>query len=53
MRPTGAYQSVPAGLDGWLAGLGIQTVVASVTDVHRLEPLRTIGQRVIPAVADL
>jgi F420-dependent oxidoreductase-like protein len=37
----------------WLAGLGIQTVVASVKGVHRLEPLRIIGERVIPAVADL
>lgn len=37
----------------WLAGMGIQTVVAGVKDVHRLDPLGVIGQRVIPAVADL
>src|SRR5262249_40504266 len=37
----------------WLAGMGIQNVVASVKDVHRLEPLRVMGERVIPAVAEL
>jgi F420-dependent oxidoreductase-like protein len=37
----------------WLAGLGIQSVVASVRGVHRLEPLRIIGERVIPAAAEL
>jgi F420-dependent oxidoreductase-like protein len=37
----------------WLAGMGIQTVVAGVKDAQRLDPLGVIGQRVIPAVADL
>jgi alkanesulfonate monooxygenase SsuD/methylene tetrahydromethanopterin reductase-like flavin-dependent oxidoreductase (luciferase family) len=37
----------------WLAGMGIQTVLASVRDVHRLDPLREIGERVIPAAAEL
>ena len=37
----------------WLAGMGIQTVIGSVKDVDRLEPLEIIGRQVIPAVADL
>ncbi len=50
-----AANSVDQTIDSlrWLAGMGIQTVVASVKDVHRLEPLEIIGERVIPAVADL
>jgi F420-dependent oxidoreductase-like protein len=37
----------------WLAGMGVQTVIASVKDAHRLEPLRVLGERVIPAAAEL
>jgi F420-dependent oxidoreductase-like protein len=37
----------------WLGGMGIQTVIGSVKDVDRLEPLEIIGRQVIPAVADL
>lgn len=37
----------------WLAGLGIQTVIGGVKDVHRITPLEIIGEKVIPAVADL
>jgi alkanesulfonate monooxygenase SsuD/methylene tetrahydromethanopterin reductase-like flavin-dependent oxidoreductase (luciferase family) len=37
----------------WLAGLGIEAVIGSVKDVWRIEPLQIIGERVIPAVADL
>ncbi len=37
----------------WLAGLGIETVILSVNDVWNLEGLKVIGERVIPAVADL
>jgi len=36
-----------------LAGLGIETVIISVRDVWRLDPLKIIGERVIPRVADL
>lgn len=36
-----------------LAGMGIETVIASVSDVWRIEPLEVIGERVIPAVAAL
>lgn len=37
----------------WLAGMGIETVIGSVKDVWRIEPLEIIGERVIPAVAEL
>ena len=37
----------------WLAGMGIQSVFLGVADVYTLGPLRTIGQRIIPAVAAL
>jgi len=37
----------------WLAGMGIETVIGFVPNVDRIEPLKTIGQRVIPAVAGL
>ena len=37
----------------WLSGLGIQTVIGSVKDVHTIAPLEIIGERVIPAVQDL
>ena len=37
----------------WLAGMGIETVIISVKDVWRLDPLKIIGDRLIPAVADL
>jgi F420-dependent oxidoreductase-like protein len=36
-----------------LAGMGIQTAICSVKDVHRITPLEVIGREVIPAVADL
>jgi alkanesulfonate monooxygenase SsuD/methylene tetrahydromethanopterin reductase-like flavin-dependent oxidoreductase (luciferase family) len=37
----------------WLAGMGIQTVIASVRHIHLIKPLEVIGREVIPAVADL
>lgn len=37
----------------WLAGMGIETVIGSVKDVWRIEPLEIIGESVIPAVAEL
>jgi len=37
----------------WLAGMGIQTVIVGVKDVWRIKPLEIIGERVIPAVANL
>jgi F420-dependent oxidoreductase-like protein len=37
----------------WLAGMGIETVIGSVKDVDRIEPLEVIARQVIPAVADL
>jgi F420-dependent oxidoreductase-like protein len=37
----------------WLASLGIQTVIGSVKGVDKITPLEIIGEKVIPAVADL
>jgi F420-dependent oxidoreductase-like protein len=37
----------------WLAGMGIETVILSVKDVWTLEGLKVVGERVIPAVAEL
>ncbi len=37
----------------WLAGMGIQTVVGVIPDVHRITPLEIIGHEVIPAVVEL
>ena len=37
----------------WLASMGIQTVIGSVPRIDRIKPLEIIGQRVIPAVANL
>jgi F420-dependent oxidoreductase-like protein len=37
----------------WLAGMGIQTVIGSVPHVDRIKPLEIIGEKLIPAVADL
>jgi F420-dependent oxidoreductase-like protein len=37
----------------WLAGMGIQTAIGSVPNIDRIKPLEIIGQKVIPAVADL
>ncbi len=37
----------------WLAGMGIETVIGFVPQVHRIKPLEWIGQEVIPAAADL
>jgi F420-dependent oxidoreductase-like protein len=37
----------------WLAGMGIQTVLGSVKDVYTIKPLEIMGERVIPAVANL
>ena len=37
----------------WLAGMGIQTVIGSVKDVERLEPLEIMGREVIPAAESL
>jgi F420-dependent oxidoreductase-like protein len=38
---------------GWLARMGIQTVIGSVKDVDQIEPLEIIGREVIPAVQEL
>jgi len=37
----------------WLARSGIQTVIGSVKDVQRIAPLEIIGEKLIPAVAEL
>src|SRR5919204_3018377 len=37
----------------WLAGMGIQTVIGSVPHVDRIKPLEIIGEKLIPAVADV
>src|SRR5919201_73320 len=37
----------------WLAGMGIQTVIGSVPHVERIKPLEIIGEKLIPAVADV
>src|SRR3984893_6708048 len=37
----------------WLAGMGIETVIGGVKDVWRIKPLEVIGERLIPAVANL
>ncbi len=36
-----------------LADLGIETAIGSVRDVWRLDPLRIMGERIIPVVAGL
>jgi alkanesulfonate monooxygenase len=36
-----------------LAGLGVSEIHGNVPHVEDLEPLRTLGQRVVPAIADL
>jgi len=41
------------GTCGWLASLGIETVIGSVKDVWQITPLEIIGERLIPAVAGL
>ena len=37
----------------WLSGMGIETVIGFVPNVDNISPLETIGEKVIPAVADL
>jgi F420-dependent oxidoreductase-like protein len=37
----------------WLRRLGVETVIGNVRDADRLEPLRVMGEKVLPAVADL
>jgi len=37
----------------WLAGMGIQTVIGHVPKVYETKRLEMIGQKLIPAVADL
>ena len=37
----------------WLAGMGIQTVIGSVKDVSHIKPLEILGERVVPAIANL
>jgi len=37
----------------WLAGMGIQTAIGHVPRIDRIKPLEIIGEKVIPAVADL
>jgi F420-dependent oxidoreductase-like protein len=37
----------------WLASMGIESVIGGVRDVWRIKPLEILGERVIPAVANL
>jgi F420-dependent oxidoreductase-like protein len=37
----------------WLSGMGIEAVLGSVKDVWKIEPLRIMAERVIPAAAEL
>jgi F420-dependent oxidoreductase-like protein len=37
----------------WLAGMGIQTVIGGVPHADRIKPLEIIGEKLIPAVANL
>ena len=37
----------------WLAGMGIQAAIGSVKDVSTIEPLKIMGERVIPAAAEI
>src|SRR5256712_1755017 len=37
----------------WLAGMGIQTVVGPGKDVPHIKPLEILGERVVPAIANL
>jgi F420-dependent oxidoreductase-like protein len=37
----------------WLASMGIETVIGMVPRIHQVKPLELLGQKVIPAVADL
>jgi alkanesulfonate monooxygenase len=37
----------------WLAGMGIETVIGFVPGVDTITPLEIIGERIIPAVADV
>jgi F420-dependent oxidoreductase-like protein len=37
----------------WMAGMGVETVIGSMADVWRINPLEIMGERVIPAVAKL
>jgi F420-dependent oxidoreductase-like protein len=37
----------------WLASMGIETVVGGVPHIDRITPLEIIGEKLIPAVADL
>jgi len=37
----------------WLAGMGIQTAIGSVPKIYETKRLELIGERLIPAVADL
>jgi F420-dependent oxidoreductase-like protein len=42
-----------AGQLRWLAGMGIETVIGMVPNVDRVSTLEIIGEKVIPAVADV
>ncbi|HEY0493004.1 MAG TPA: LLM class F420-dependent oxidoreductase [Candidatus Dormibacteraeota bacterium] len=37
----------------WLNGMGIQTVIGGVAHVDKIKPLEIIGEKVIPAIANL
>jgi F420-dependent oxidoreductase-like protein len=37
----------------WLASMGIETVIGMVPRIQQIKPLELLGQKVIPAVADL
>jgi len=37
----------------WLASMGIQTVTGNVPGIDRIKPLEIIGEKIIPAVANL
>ncbi|HEX3629451.1 MAG TPA: LLM class F420-dependent oxidoreductase [Candidatus Dormibacteraeota bacterium] len=37
----------------WLASMGIQTAIGSIPHIDRIKPIEIIGEKVIPAIADL
>jgi len=49
----GEYVDAIIGRLHWLAGMGIQTVIGGVRGAGNIKPLEIIGERVIPAVANL
>jgi F420-dependent oxidoreductase-like protein len=37
----------------WLAGIGIETAIGSVPHIDRIEPLEIIGEKLVPAAAEI